>query len=257
MDVWRRLQRLHAGHISQLLLQQHRHCSCNQHRCRRHLLGRTSSSAPPTSIRSRTSTRRTLRRTYAQHLCAGRLEGELATDLSTSACAGSMSSPYSDLYNRISNFDPTTQTVLTTTPGAVAGNGITPVSLGGTYGKTLVNPRLQELCPACWLRLRRRSKDRHPRRLRHQLLPITRAPAQGISWASTRHRRSSPPSPKSRPPLLTTALRRCPRRSLPPAPLHPPAMPPRTRATRPPSSLPSTPRRTISPTSPKITRPAT
>jgi hypothetical protein len=49
-------------------------------------------------------------------------------------------SPYADLYNRISNFDPGTQTVLTTTPGAVAGNGIMPVSPGGTYGKTLVNP---------------------------------------------------------------------------------------------------------------------
>jgi hypothetical protein len=35
-------------------------------------------------------------------------------------------SPYADLYNRVSNFDPTTQTVLTTTPGAIAGNGITP-----------------------------------------------------------------------------------------------------------------------------------
>ncbi len=49
-------------------------------------------------------------------------------------------SPYADLYNRISNFDPASQTVFTTTPGAVAGNGITPVSFGGTYGKTLVNP---------------------------------------------------------------------------------------------------------------------
>ena len=35
-------------------------------------------------------------------------------------------SPYADLYNRISNFDPVSQTVLTTTPGAVTGNGITP-----------------------------------------------------------------------------------------------------------------------------------
>jgi hypothetical protein len=49
-------------------------------------------------------------------------------------------SPYADLYNRISNFDPGSQTVFTTTPGAVAGNGITPVSYSGTYGKTLVNP---------------------------------------------------------------------------------------------------------------------
>jgi hypothetical protein len=48
--------------------------------------------------------------------------------------------PYAELYNRISNFDPASQTVFTTTPGAVAGNGITPVSFGGTYGKTLVNP---------------------------------------------------------------------------------------------------------------------
>ena len=40
-------------------------------------------------------------------------------------------SPYADLYNRISNFDPGSQTVLTITPGAVAGNGITPVSYGG------------------------------------------------------------------------------------------------------------------------------
>jgi hypothetical protein len=56
-------------------------------------------------------------------------------------------SPYSDLYNRISNFDPISQTVLTTTPGAVAGNGITPVSLGGTYGKTLVNPDYRDFGP--------------------------------------------------------------------------------------------------------------
>jgi hypothetical protein len=56
-------------------------------------------------------------------------------------------SPYADLYNRISNFDPGTQTVLTTTPGAVAGNGITPVSYGGTYGKTLVNPDYTDFAP--------------------------------------------------------------------------------------------------------------
>jgi hypothetical protein len=56
-------------------------------------------------------------------------------------------SPYADLYNRISNFDPGTQTVLTTTPGAVAGNGITPVSLGGVYGKSLVNPDYRDFGP--------------------------------------------------------------------------------------------------------------
>jgi hypothetical protein len=56
-------------------------------------------------------------------------------------------SPYADLYNRISNFDPGAQTVLTTTPGATAGNGITPVSYGGTYGKTLVNPDYSDFGP--------------------------------------------------------------------------------------------------------------
>jgi Carboxypeptidase regulatory-like domain/TonB-dependent Receptor Plug Domain/TonB dependent receptor len=56
-------------------------------------------------------------------------------------------SPYADLYNRISNFDPGTQTVLTTTPGAVAGNGITPYSGSGTYGKTLVNPDFTDFGP--------------------------------------------------------------------------------------------------------------
>jgi hypothetical protein len=56
-------------------------------------------------------------------------------------------SPYADLYNRVSNFDPGSQTVLTTTPGAVAGNGITPVSYGGTYGKTLVNPDYTDFGP--------------------------------------------------------------------------------------------------------------
>ncbi len=56
-------------------------------------------------------------------------------------------SPYSDLYNRISNFDPVSQTVLTITPGAVAGNGITPYSGGGVYGKTLVNPDFTDFGP--------------------------------------------------------------------------------------------------------------
>jgi len=56
-------------------------------------------------------------------------------------------SPYADLYNRVSNFDPPSQTVFTTTPGAVVGNGITPVSFGGTYGKTLVNPDDTDFAP--------------------------------------------------------------------------------------------------------------
>jgi len=56
-------------------------------------------------------------------------------------------SPYSEQHNFISNFDPVSQTVLTITPGAVAGNGITPVSAGGVYGKTLVNPDLNDWGP--------------------------------------------------------------------------------------------------------------
>ena len=56
-------------------------------------------------------------------------------------------SPYSEWKNNISNFDPVSQTVLTITPGAVAGNGITPVNPGGVYGKTLVNPDLADWSP--------------------------------------------------------------------------------------------------------------
>jgi hypothetical protein len=56
-------------------------------------------------------------------------------------------SPYSEWKNDISNWDPASQTVLTITPGAVAGNGITPVSAGGVYGKTLVNPDLTDFSP--------------------------------------------------------------------------------------------------------------
>ena len=56
-------------------------------------------------------------------------------------------SPFSEQKNYISNFDPTTQTVLTLSPGAVEGNGITPVSHGGTYGKTLVNPDFTDFSP--------------------------------------------------------------------------------------------------------------
>jgi hypothetical protein len=56
-------------------------------------------------------------------------------------------SPYSEENNNISNFDPISQTVLTITPGAVAGNGITPVKASGVYGSTLVNPDLTDFGP--------------------------------------------------------------------------------------------------------------
>lgn len=57
-------------------------------------------------------------------------------------------SPYSEQNKFISNFDPTTQTVLTITPGATKGNGITPYTGGGgVYGSTLVNPDLNDFAP--------------------------------------------------------------------------------------------------------------
>jgi hypothetical protein len=56
-------------------------------------------------------------------------------------------SPYSEQHNGISNFDPVSQSVLTITPGAVAGNGITPYSGGGVYGSTLMNPDLTDFAP--------------------------------------------------------------------------------------------------------------
>ena len=56
-------------------------------------------------------------------------------------------SPYSEQNNNISNFDPASQTVFTTSPGAVAGGGITPYSGSGVYGKTLVNPDFTDFGP--------------------------------------------------------------------------------------------------------------
>lgn len=56
-------------------------------------------------------------------------------------------SPYSEEHNYISNFDPISQTVLTLSPGAVAGNGITPYKGSGVYGSTLVNPDLNDWGP--------------------------------------------------------------------------------------------------------------
>jgi hypothetical protein len=56
-------------------------------------------------------------------------------------------SPYSEWKNYISNFDPANQVVDTIAPGAVAGNGIMPVTGSGVYGKTLVNPALGDFSP--------------------------------------------------------------------------------------------------------------
>ena len=56
-------------------------------------------------------------------------------------------SPYSEWKNNISNFDPVNQVVDTITPGAVAGNGIVPVTGSGVYGSTLVNPDRHDFSP--------------------------------------------------------------------------------------------------------------
>jgi len=56
-------------------------------------------------------------------------------------------SPYSELNNYISNWDPVNQTVLTINPKATLGNGITPTTGSGVYGKTLVNPDLNDFAP--------------------------------------------------------------------------------------------------------------
>ncbi len=56
-------------------------------------------------------------------------------------------SPYSEWKNYVSNFDPVNQVVDTISPGAVAGNGIMPVTPGGTYGKTLMNPDFTDFSP--------------------------------------------------------------------------------------------------------------
>jgi carboxypeptidase family protein/TonB-dependent receptor-like protein len=56
-------------------------------------------------------------------------------------------SPYSEEHNLLSNFDPISQTVLTITPGYSATSSVTPVSAGGVYGKTLVNPDFADFGP--------------------------------------------------------------------------------------------------------------
>ena len=55
-------------------------------------------------------------------------------------------SPYSEEHNNISNFDPTTGTMLTLTPG-YTGGFVNSVKGSGVYGKTLVNPSLGDYAP--------------------------------------------------------------------------------------------------------------
>ncbi len=59
-------------------------------------------------------------------------------------------SPYSEENNLVSNWDPTSQTVFTINPSVTTANaafGITPTSGSGVYGKTLINPDLNDYAP--------------------------------------------------------------------------------------------------------------
>ena len=51
----------------------------------------------------------------------------------------------------------------------MAGNGITPVQPGGVYGKTLVNPDLNDFSPRIGFAYAPYAEDGDPRRLRHGL----------------------------------------------------------------------------------------
>jgi hypothetical protein len=60
-------------------------------------------------------------------------------------------SPFSEVHNNISNFDPATSSILTLTPGysvpANLAGFVTPFHGGGVYGHTLVNPALGDFAP--------------------------------------------------------------------------------------------------------------
>jgi outer membrane receptor protein involved in Fe transport len=55
--------------------------------------------------------------------------------------------PYSEANNNLSNFDPTTGTMLTLAKGYTGNSFIAPYSGSGVYGKTLVNPALGDYAP--------------------------------------------------------------------------------------------------------------
>ena len=91
-------------------------------------------------------------------------------------------SPYSEQNNYISNFDPVNQVVDTIAPGAVAGNGIMPVTGRRRLRKNARQSGLARLLAARRIRLLRS----HPRRsFAADSAPVTsttRVPARAISW---------------------------------------------------------------------------
>ena len=110
-------------------------------------------------------------------------------------------SPYSEWKNYISNFDPVNQVVDTISPGAVAGNGIMPVTGSGVYGKTLVNPDLHDFMPRVGFAFCRHARIRSSAAASAPATFTTRVPARAISRASTLRRPNSPRLPRSLPAL--------------------------------------------------------
>ena len=95
--------------------------------------------------------------------------------------------------------------------GAVAGNGITPVSPGGVYGKTLVNPDCKDFLPRIGFAYAVTPKTAIRGGFGTGYVHYTRA-GSGDIQASTRRRRSSPRLSSPRRVPRTTATR-CRRRS--------------------------------------------
>ena len=78
-----------------------------------------------------------------------------------------------------------TQTVLTINPKATAGNGITPTTGSGVYGKTLMNPDLNDFAPRVGFAWALTSKDRPSAADSAPAMCTTRAPAPATFSPST------------------------------------------------------------------------
>ena len=160
-------------------------------------------------------------------------------------------SPYSEWKNYISNFDPVNQVVDTIAPGAVAGNGIMPVTGSGVYGKTLMNPDLHDFLPRVGFAFRVTPNTVIRGGFGTGYVHYTRA-GSGDIRASMHRRPSSPRLPRitsrRRP---TIAALRCPRKLSPSDQRLQAAMPPPIRVSQPVWSPLSTRPRTTSPGFPR------